>query len=63
MEGLKRCDCGVFRNHEGQCPVCGRGYYDIDPAKKIRRRIEDYLRKADDATVMRVANELNIKTT
>lgn len=30
--------------------------------KKIRRRIEDYLRKAPDETILRIAHILNIKT-
>lgn len=60
---LRRCECGAFRNDTGNCPNCGRGFYEIDPATKVRRRIEDYLRKVDDDTVMRIANDLNIKLT
>ena len=63
MTPLTRCDCGQFRNNVGQCPNCGRGFYEVDPVKKLRRRVEDYLRKADNETVMKVASDLNIKMT
>ena len=57
-EPLKRCECGSFVNRAGVCPRC-----EVDPTVKVRRRIEDYLRKADSKIVMRIANELNIKIT
>ncbi len=59
---MKRCDCGVFRNEIGICPNCGRGYYEITPITKIRRRLEDFLRKTDEDTILRIAKENNIKT-
>jgi hypothetical protein len=60
---VERCDCGTFRNDVGQCPNCGRGYCEVDPVKKVRRRIEDYLRKADSETIVRIAKENNINIT
>ena len=63
MVAQHRCQCGTFINRVGRCPSCGDMAYEVDPVAKVRRRIEDYLRKADQSTVMRVANSLNIKTT
>lgn len=56
-----RCDCGAFKNNVGVCPNCGTGSYEISPATKVRRRIEDYLRKAPEQTIMKVAESLNIR--
>ena len=60
---LRRCECGSFVNQFGICPNCGQGFYEIDPVKKIRRRLEDYLRKADSGTIVRIAKENNINIT
>jgi hypothetical protein len=61
MTPLTRCDCGVLRHNVGQCPNCGRGYYDIDPVKKLRRKIENTLRNSEDKVIIKTAEFLGVK--
>ena len=60
MSGLVRCDCGVFINNAGACPNCGRGHYELNTDTRIRRRIEDLIRK-DPVVLKKVAVFLNMK--
>lgn len=59
---MERCnDCGAFRNNVGMCPNCGRGFYEIDPLTKLRRRARDMLNKAPIETVIKVVEVLGVK--
>ncbi|MBI9081888.1 MAG: hypothetical protein JEY79_19380 [Pseudodesulfovibrio sp.] len=46
-----------------ECPACGWDYYreiPVDP-RKLRRRVEDALRKADPARVAEIAVHMGVK--
>ena len=58
---LKRCDCGSFINNVGACPRCGKGVYEMDPVKRLRRKIENHLRQAEDRVVIKTAEFLGVK--
>ena len=57
---LERCTCGCFRNNVGMCPQCGRSHYEFNPDTRIRRRIEDLIRK-DPVVLKKVAVFLNME--
>jgi len=57
---LERCNtCGGFVNRIGACPNCGQVCRDVSPDTRIRRRIEDLIRK-DPVVLKKVANYLEI---
>ena len=61
MDPLERCNtCGGFVNRIGTCPNCGQGRYSISPDTRIRRRIEELIRK-DPVVLNKVAIFLEMK--
>ena len=48
--------CPHFKGYVDGIPVCF-----LEKVKKIRRRVEDRLRKSDPETILRVARELGVK--
>ncbi len=66
LETTWRCSkCGAVIRATEPCWACGNQtplLTEDERIRKIRRRVEDFLRKADNKTILKVAEENNIKT-
>ena len=60
-EELRRCACGAFINRVGGCHKCGKVSYEVDPVKRLRRKIENLLRNAEDKIIIKTAEFLGVK--
>ena len=59
---MNHCDCGAIIQNNTQCPYCGKGHYEVnDPVRRLRRRVEDVLRKSKDEVVIKTAEFLGVK--
>ena len=61
---MQRCEkCGAYINRVGGCPNCGLPLVPVMQSVKVRRRVEDFLRKCSDEVIMDIAKQLGVKLT
>jgi hypothetical protein len=63
MTRCKNPECGCITSNVEPCWHCGEmpDIQNTDQIKKLRRRIEDTLRKSKEDVIIKVADFLNIK--
>lgn len=58
----KRCPwCGFLVGDRSYCHHCGKTVHDVEPIVKLRRRVEDVLRKSSPERIQQVAQFMGVK--